>query len=89
MPRLLTCTRCGAPAEVVEDVEGYIDWGRAEIGDDGVLRPVDTEHRPQPVMADSSNVVGRPRACCTNRACGRQWRIRRHFDPDNSGGPPS
>lgn len=78
--RLLTCPRCGHQAGVAEDITGFIDWGPAVIGDDGAVRPAAPGHHPAPVLADNSTTVGRPRACCLNRACGHQWRLRRRFE---------
>ncbi|MFD9256966.1 hypothetical protein [Streptomyces sp. NPDC059538] len=77
--RPLACTRCGSPAAVVEDVTGYLDWGPAVIGDDGTVRPADPTWSPPVLMADNAEPTGRPRACCSNRACGHQWRLRRRF----------
>jgi hypothetical protein len=77
--RPLTCTRCGAPAGIAEDVTGYLDWGLAVVGDDGIVRPAVPGYEPPTLMADNADATGRPRACCTNRDCGHQWRLRRRF----------
>jgi len=36
--RPLLCIRCGARVEIAEDVTGYLAWGPAVIGADGVVR---------------------------------------------------
>ncbi|MDX3575942.1 hypothetical protein [Streptomyces sp. FL07-04A] len=79
--RALTCTRCGAPVIIAEDISGHLDWGLAVIGDDGVVRREEWDCEPRVLMADNSEAVGRPRACCTNPDCRHQWRLRRPFDP--------
>lgn len=79
--RPLLCTRCHSPATIAEDVQGYLDWGPAVIDSKGVVRPADPDYKPVSVMGDNGRTVGRPRACCTNRDCGHQWRLRRLFDP--------
>jgi hypothetical protein len=79
--RPLTCTRCGSPVAIAEDTAGVIDWGPAVITDDGTVRPAEPHQRPPVLMADNSDPVGRPRACCTNSDCLHQWRLRRRFDP--------
>lgn len=78
----LACLRCGDPVTIAEDITGYIDWGLAIVDEAGTVRPADPEHTPPPSMSDNSRTVGRPRACCTNRDCGHQWRLRRPFDPN-------
>lgn len=83
MARPLTCTRCGSPCGIAEDVQGYLDWGLAAVGDDGIIRPADPEHEPPSVMSDSGG-GGSIRACCTNPGCLHQWRPRRRFDPISS-----
>lgn len=75
----LTCTRCGGPVTVVEDVVGWIEWGPAVIDAEGVVRPEDPDGRPGVVTAKESTPVGLPRACCLKDGCGHQWRIRRQF----------
>lgn len=74
--RPLLCTRCAAPVEIVEDVTGYIGWGPAVIGADGVVRPTIFGST---FLGDAGAPLGRPRACCS--ACGHQWRLRRPFEP--------
>jgi hypothetical protein len=76
----LTCTHCGGAVEVVEDVEGTLDWGPCVIGADGVVRPVSAGLPMKVVMADNSTPVGRPRALCMDDDCGHQWRLRRRFE---------
>jgi hypothetical protein len=74
MARPLLCTRCGSPADIVNDGEVHDVWGAAVIGDDGVVRPV----------AAKAEVYGgeylRTRAVCTDTACGHQWTLRRRFE---------
>jgi hypothetical protein len=77
----LPCPRCGAPVSLAEDVTGYLDWGDVVISADGVLHLADPAREPPSLMADNADGAGRLRACCTNRACGHQWRTRRRFDP--------
>ncbi|MFH8483570.1 hypothetical protein [Streptomyces sp. NPDC018055] len=77
----LLCTKCGEPVELAEDVIGYLDWGPAVVSDDGTVRLANPNWQPPVLMADNSRAIGRPRACCVNRACGHQWRLRRPFDP--------
>ncbi|MER7507033.1 hypothetical protein ABTX82_01590 [Streptomyces lavendulae] len=79
--RPLICTRCGTPVGIAEDVTGFLDWGQAVIDDDGTVRPADPSQTAPVLMADNADATGRPRACCPNRACGYQWRLRRRFDP--------
>ncbi|MFF4661983.1 hypothetical protein [Streptomyces sp. NPDC001282] len=80
-PRPLTCTRCGSPAAVAEDTAGFIDWGPAVVGNDGVVRPRYPDPRDgyQTVVSDGG--ITRTRACCTSRECGHQWTLRRRFEP--------
>lgn len=85
--RPLRCTRCGSPADVVEDITGYLDWGAAIVDADGTVRPADLGQQPPNLMADNAESTGRPRACCTASACGHQWRLRRRFDPDPTARP--
>lgn len=80
--RPLLCTRCHSPVTIAEDITSYLDWGPAVIDDHGTVRPADPDHTPPPAMADNGYTVGRPRACCTNRDCGHQWRLRRPFAPE-------
>ena len=79
--RPLPCTRCGSPAAVAEDTVGYIDWGPAIIGDDGVVRPQhpDPNDGYQTVVSDGG--VTAVRGCCSNSECRHQWRLRRPFEP--------
>lgn len=79
--RPLTCTRCGSPVEIAEDIAGYLEWGPAVIDDNGIVRPANPEQAPPTLMSDNADATGRPRACCMNRSCGHQWRLRRRFDP--------
>ena len=79
--RPLVCTKCGSPCEVVEDVTGFLDWGPAVVGDDGIVRPANPAPRPPVLSADNAGVTGRPRACCSNAECRHQWTLRRRFDP--------
>ncbi|WP_442803624.1 hypothetical protein OG411_29835 [Streptomyces pseudogriseolus] len=79
--RPLICPKCGAHVAITEDITGYLDWGLAVLGDDGVVRREEADCEPRIVMADNSRPVGRPRACCVNPGCGHQWRLRRPFDP--------
>jgi hypothetical protein len=81
MPHPLGCPRCGSPSSIAEDVIGYLDWGDAIVGDDGIVRPAGHEPQPPTVMADNSETVGKPRGCCNNPDCRHQWRLRRKFDP--------
>jgi hypothetical protein len=76
--RPLTCTRCGSPCAIAEDVQAYIDWGPAEIGPDGIVRPSSPEMGDQVMELGSSAGY---RACCTNRECQHQWALRRRFEP--------
>ena len=75
--RPLTCTRCGAPCGIAEDMEVMADYGLAVVGEDGVVRPAEgligVHHEHATPL--------RARACCTNPECGHQWTLRRRFDP--------
>jgi len=75
----LACTACGVPVVVVEMVTGYLDWGRAVVCQDGVVRPVGPVDPPV-VMADSSATTG-VYAQCEDRRCDHRWKLRRRFDP--------
>lgn len=79
--RPLTCTRCGAPVGIAEDVTGFLDWGLAVIDADGIVRPANPHQTAPVLMADNADATGRPRACCLNPACRHQWRLRRRFNP--------
>jgi hypothetical protein len=81
--RPLLCTRCGSSVSVAEDTTGYIDWGPAVVGDDGVVRPQypDPGDEQQTVVSDAG--ITAARACCSNPECRHQWRLRRRFEaPD-------
>lgn len=78
-PQHLACTRCGSPVAVCETVEGFIDWGIAVVGTDGVVRPQTINPDPPAVMADNGRTTG-AYAVCDNRDCGHRWKLRRRFD---------
>ncbi|WP_405149475.1 hypothetical protein OG589_14650 [Sphaerisporangium sp. NBC_01403] len=78
MSEALKCTRCGSRVAICETVEGWLDWGLAVLGDDGVVRPERCEH-PPPVMADNSTPKA-TYAVCDNTRCGHRWKLRRRFD---------
>lgn len=75
--RPLLCTRCGGRCAVAEDTEGCVDWGLAVVGEDGVVRPEETE--PEGITAVTR--ILRTRAVCQNPECEYQWTLRRRFDP--------
>lgn len=76
----LRCPRCGGQAAVAEDTIGYIDWGPAVVGDDGVVRPQypDPADGYQTVVSDGG--VTAVRGCCSDPGCRHQWRLRRRFE---------
>jgi uncharacterized protein YijF (DUF1287 family) len=61
--------------DVVEDVTGLADWGRAVIDDEGTVRPA--AQRMDFYRGDAI----RARAVCSEPKCRHQWTLRRRFDP--------
>ncbi|MEU4574851.1 hypothetical protein [Nonomuraea sp. NPDC023979] len=67
---------------IVEMVMGWLDWGPAVVGDDGVVRPARVMDPPV-VMADNSTTAG-TYAHCDNESCQHRWRLRRQFAPTST-----
>lgn len=78
--RPLTCTRCGQPVGVAEDVESCIDWGPAVVDDDGTVYPQYPDPEDNQQEVDSVVKQLRVRAFCVNPGCQHQWTLRRRFD---------
>lgn len=76
--RVLRCTKCSGPTEVIEYVETIVDYGPAVIDGNGVVRPVVSRD----TYGDKEHWLPlRAIAICLSSNCRYRWVLRRKFDP--------